>query len=432
MTVLTDIIQVQISRETQAVSRAAFNIPLFLAEHTTFSERARTYTSFSAIAEDFNSGTSVYEAAARYFGQELVPATVVIGRKQIDGVVGSISPVSNNTEYSVTINGVAVKATSDADATAVEIAAALKAAFDIAVGITGVNFVDNLDGTFDVDVVTPGSAWSITSSSNVTLTNKASTESWPDAIDAVEFENSQWIALNAETHEDADILAIAEVIEAREKVYITSTSSAAAKTAVTTDIISQLKDLGYQKTAIMWKGDADENYPECAWTAYQIQPLPGSNTWAHKTLTGTSVDKLTGTETTNLKNKNANTYESIGGVNATTGGKMVGGEYIDIMIGVLWLTARMRERIWFRMVNSSKIAYTNAGIAIIEAEVRAQLQEGIRNNFLADSPSPVIFVPDALSVDPNLRATRVLEDLTFEARLAGAIHFVTIRGSVFV
>ena len=111
---------------------------------------------------------------------------------------------------------------------------------------------------------------------------------------------------------------------------------------------------------------------------------------------------------------------------------MVGGEYIDVMIGVLWLTARMRERIWFRMVNSSKIAYTNAGIAIIEAEVRAQLQEGIRNNFLADSPAPVIFVPDALSVDPNLRATRVLEDLTFEARLAGAIHHIAIRGSVFV
>jgi hypothetical protein len=100
------------------------------------------------------------------------------------------------------------------------------------------------------------------------------------------------------------------------------------------------------------------------------------------------------------------------------------------MVGVLWLTARMRERIWFRMVNTSKIAYNQAGIAIIEAEVRAQLQEGIRNNFLDNSPAPVIFVPDALSVDPNLRATRTLEDLRFEARLSGAIHFVKISGSV--
>lgn len=431
MTVLTDIIQVQISRETQAVSRAAFNIPMFLAEHTAFSERARTYSNFTAVAEEFKSGTAVYEAASRYFGQELVPATIVIGRKQVDGVEGSVATVSNSTEYKLVVNGTSVTITSDTSATAIEIVAALKTEFTTA-AIAGVNFTDNLDGTFDLDVAIPGAAWSVNASSNLNLVNKASTETWADAITAVEQENNQWIALNAATHVDADILEIAEAIEAREKIYITSTNSSAVKTSVTTDLASQLKSLGYQKTALMWKADADENYPECAWTAYQLQPLPGSNTWAYKTLTGTSVDKLTGTETTNLKNKNVNTYENIGGVNATTGGKMVGGEYIDIMVGVLWLTARMRERIWFRMVNTSKIAYTNAGIAIIEAEVRAQLQEGIRNNFLADSPAPVIYVPDALAVDPNLRATRVLEDLSFEARLAGAIHFVTIRGSVFV
>ena len=432
MTVLTDIIQVQISRETQAVSRAAFNIPLFISEHTAFAERARTYTSIAGVAEDFGSGSSAYEAALRYFGQELVPSTIVIGRKQVNGVDGSVKTVSNSTEYTLTINGVKIAFTSDASATAIEIVAGLKAAFTAATSITGVNFTNNLDGTFDIDVVTPGAAWSVKSSDNLNLVKKASVETWPDAISAVEQANNEWIVLNAETHADADILAIAEAIEAREKIYGTSTSSAAVKTSVTTDIASQLKALGYQKTFLMWKADADENYPECALSAYQIQPLPGSNTWAYKSLTGTSTDKLTATESINLKAKNVVTYENIGGVNATTGGKMVGGEFIDIMVGVLWLTARMRERIWFRMVNTSKIPYTNAGIAIIEAEVRAQLQEGIRNNFLADSPAPVIRVPDALSVDPNLRATRTLEDLSFEARLAGAIHFVTIRGSVYV
>ena len=39
MTVLTDIIDIQISRETTAVSRAAFNIPMFLATHANFTER---------------------------------------------------------------------------------------------------------------------------------------------------------------------------------------------------------------------------------------------------------------------------------------------------------------------------------------------------------------------------------------------------------
>jgi hypothetical protein len=421
MTVLTDIVQVSISRETQSVSRAAFNIPMFLAEHTNFSERSRTYTSFAALAEDFPSGSSVYEAGLRYFGQELVPASVVIGRKQINGVDGTVATVTNSTEYSVTINGVKVAITSDGTATAIEIVAALKAAVDAETDIVGVNFTDNLDGTFDIDVAVSGAEWSVVASSNLSIVSKASTESWADALTAVEFSNSQWIAMNAETHIDADILELAEAIEAREKIYITSTSSAAVKTSSTTDIASQLKSLGYQKTGLMWKADADENFPECAWTAYQIQPLPGSNTWAYKTLTGTSVDRLTGTESANLKAKNVSTYENIGGVNATTGGKMCGSEFTDVMVGVLWLTARMRERIWFRLVNTSKIPFTQAGISIVEAEVRAQLQEGIRNNFLADSPAPVITVPDVLAIDPNLRATRTLEDLSFEARLAGAI-----------
>ena len=330
MTVLTDIVQVSISRETQSVSRAAFNIPMFLAEHTNFSERSRTYTSFAALAEDFPSGSSVYEAGLRYFGQELVPASVVIGRKQINGVDGTVATVTNSTEYSVTINGVKVAITSDGTATAIEIVAALKAAVDAETDIVGVNFTDNLDGTFDIDVAVSGAEWSVVASSNLSIVSKASTESWADALTAVEFSNSQWIAMNAETHIDADILELAEAIEAREKIYITSTSSAAVKTSSTTDIASQLKSLGYQKTGLMWKADADENFPECAWTAYQIQPLPGSNTWAYKTLTGTSVDRLTGTESANLKAKNVSTYENIGGVNATVGGKLCGSEFIDL------------------------------------------------------------------------------------------------------
>lgn len=421
----------QISRETQAVSRAAFNIPLFIAEHVAFAERSRVYTSFKAIEEDFSDGSSVYKAAARFFGQELVPAKVVIGRKQVDAVDGTLVTVSNSTEYFVTINGTKVSVTSDASATAIEIVAALKTAFTAA-SITGINFTDNLNGSFEVEVVTPGTGWSIVASSNIALANQASTETWPAALAAVEADNNEWIALTASSHADADILALAEAIEAREKIYVASTSSAAVKTNSTTDIASQLKALGYQKTALIWKADADTNYPECGWVASQIQPTPGSNTWAYKSITGAAVDKLSGTETTNLVAKNVSTYEYIGGVNSTTGAKMAGGEFIDIMLGVLWLTARMRERIWFRLANTPKIAYTNAGIAIIEAEVRAQLQEGIRNNFLSDSPAPVIYTPDALSVDPNLRATRTLEDLKFEARLAGAIHFVRISGSVYV
>lgn len=344
---------------------------------------------------------------------------------------GLVAVVANSTEYSITVNGTKVAITSDSNATAIEIVAALETAF-LNLEMDGVNFTNNANGTFEVYVVEPGAGWSIKASSNIELTNQASPESWSDALLAVEMENNEWIALTTETHIDENIIELAGEIEAREKIYVVAVSDADVKTTSTNDVASQLKSLGYQKTAIMWKADADTAYPECAWVAGQIQPAPGNNSWAYKSLTGTATDRLTGTESVNLSNKNVSTYEYISGVNSVVGGKMAGGEFIDVMLGVLWLTARMRERIWFRLANTPKIAYTNAGIAILEAEVRAQLQEGIRNNFLAANPTPVVVVPDALSVDPNLRALRTLEDLKFEARLAGAIHFVKISGSVFV
>ena len=84
------------------------------------------------------------------------------------------------------------------------------------------------------------------------------------------------------------------------------------------------------------------------------------------------------------------------------------------------------------MVNSKKIPFTAAGAAIIEAEIRGQLNDGIRVGGLAASPAPTVEVPDVLSVSVNARAQRIFEGITFEARLAGAIHFVKISGTVTV
>ena len=92
----------------------------------------------------------------------------------------------------------------------------------------------------------------------------------------------------------------------------------------------------------------------------------------------------------------------------------------------------MKERLWQRMANSKKIPYTSAGAAIIEAEIRAQLNDGIRVGGLAESPSPKVDVPDVLTLSSNVRAQRIFEGITFDARLAGAIHFVKISGTVTV
>lgn len=428
---LTDIIDIQISRETAAVARAAFNIPMFLATHTAFSERAKEYTSLEAVGEDFSTTSPVYIAAQRAFAQQLRPTRIVVGRRQVDSVVGSISSVANNTEYTLTINGKDYSYTSDASATDTEIVAGLEAEFALD-PVTGVTFTDNGDGTFDVEVTTPGTGWSIKATSNIALTNNVATETYVDALAKVISENDTWYGLVADTHVEADVLALAADVESRKKIYGVSSSDAGIITNSTTDLASKLKDLGYQRTWVIYHPLAGEVYPEMALMAYQMQEQPGSNSWAYKTLTGVPVTRLTDSQSAYAVAKNVFTYEEIGAISATTNGKMIGGEWVDVMVFVDWLESRMRERLWFILVNSKKIPYTNAGLTRIESEVRAQLQEGIRFGGISEDVPYTVFIPNANEVDPNLRAARRAEGVTFEARISGAIHFVGIRGTVTV
>lgn len=427
MTVLTDIIEINISRETAAVAQTNFNVPMFVSAHTRFAERARSYSSLTAVAEDFLPSDTAYIAAQKLFGQVLKPAQIVIGRRLVPSSTVNITTVATGS-YTMTINEVPFTFVATGVDTAITIATGLKAAYDVT-PISGVTVTDNLDGTLTV-ASTIGYSLEVTS--NMSSSNSPSVESWVTTINEITTVNNTWYALMIESHVEADVLAVAGQIEGMKKIFATSSSQADIKTTATTDTFSKLQDLAYQRTFGVFSATADTEYPECAWVGYQLQEQPGSNTWAYKALSGVTVSVLSDTESTNIHNKNGSTYENVGGLNSTIGAKMFGGEWIDVMIFVDWLEQRMKERLWSRMANSKKIPYTAAGAAIIEAEIRAQLNDGIRVGGLATSPAPTVEVPDVLSVSVNARAQRIFEGITFEARLAGAIHFVKIMGTVTV
>src|SRR5690349_15774972 len=106
MTRLTDIIEIQISRETSAVAQTNFNVPAFISAHTNFVERARVYSSLLAVADDFASTESAYIAAQKFFGQAIKPSNIVIGRRQIPGATVNVVTVALNTTYTLTVSDV--------------------------------------------------------------------------------------------------------------------------------------------------------------------------------------------------------------------------------------------------------------------------------------------------------------------------------------
>lgn len=233
------------------------------------------------------------------------------------------------------------------------------------------------------------------------------------------------------TAEPYDVLLVVE------NILVTGGVSQANGTTTTTvdpttDLGAELKALTLDRTGLIYLATADTEYPEAALAGGQLPQDPGSITWAFKTLTLVTIDELTSAQKSKALGNNVNTYTEVGGIGITQNGTMASGRFIDIRRGVDWIEARMEENIFFQVANLPKIPYTDSGIAIIENEMREVLNDGIDKNVIAADPPFEIETPLATDVAANDRVNRLLPDVTFDARMAGAIHKVEIQGVVSI
>lgn len=83
MSELDKVVSVSITRHSQSITTASFQIPLVLVEEAPFSDEAitRQYTSLSAVEEDFLPGSIGHTFASRLFGQEVSPPKIIIGTR---------------------------------------------------------------------------------------------------------------------------------------------------------------------------------------------------------------------------------------------------------------------------------------------------------------------------------------------------------------
>jgi hypothetical protein len=427
MSELDQIIQITLTRESTPVATASFQIPLILAAFTNFSERTRTYTDFDAVTDDFSSTDKVYTIAQKLFGQSTVgavPPSIVVGRRQVDSVTFTPT-VADSTAYTVTLNGVVYTFTSGVGATATTIVTGLKAAIGSPTGITVTGTT-----TLTLAATVAGTAWSVIASVNLVAVNAAPTETWADALTAVSDDNDVWYALVTETHTSADVQALSAAIQARRKIFGTSSQDTVVPTTGTTDIAYILDSISAGRTYGVYLPTADAEYPEAVWMGSQLAYTPGSNDWDFKRGVGATVSKLNDTARVNLRAKNMNMYTTVGGVNVFQDGNMFDGTPIDQVIIEDWLYARLQEQIYFRLVNTLKIPMTNAGLVIIENEIRSVLSQAEANGAIDRGWS--VTVPDVLDIPVNLRALRTAGVFQFRVRLAGSIRKVIINGFLAV
>nr|DAJ98442.1 MAG TPA: tail sheath protein [Caudoviricetes sp.] len=443
------IVNVDITLNTAGTTREGFGLPLFLASTDNFEERIRGYTSLTEVAEDFDESSAAYKAAKQLWSQTPKVTQLYIGRRSMQYTVAVPDAVAESTEYSLTVavgGGVSqpFQYTAKADDTALivlnefktQIEASPAVKDDVQVNVTGAGdsatMIISKAGDNDfVKVTTTGKTLSISS----TTADSAST-----ALSAIETYSTDWYFIATEDRTSQFVLAMASEIQARKKIFFTANSDVKAlqgtDLASATDVPAQLAKSKYTRTVCLWHHTARYDYPEMAYIAYGAPYDAGSIAWGNAQLTGVETSyqpankrPLTSIQKSALDARSCNFIDLDGGVPVVRRGITSGGEWIDIVRGVDWLTSDLKTSLRDLLINQKggKITYDDTGITRIRQVIETSLQRAVNRNFLS---SYTVNVPKASQVSLADKKARILKDITFHGIIAGAILDVDLKGTV--
>ena len=385
-----DIVNVNVSLQTTASSRAGFGTQLFIGAHAWFRERVRSYSSLTAAAQDLPTTSNEYKALQAVFAQSPQPQTVKIGRREATTTLTPTGAVDATT-YSVRVevNGgdfvvASYTATVPTD-TQETIATALKAAIDgdvdVSAHVTTAVVGTGADAVLTIAATTSTDEYAVSALTELTTTF-ASTETAADVLAAIKLEDNGFYFVTAHDHTEAFILAMAAAIEAEKKLYFVSSSDEnvlAALANPATDTFGKLYDSNYFRTVTLYHQNADTAFPECAFVGRFSPSDPGTVMWTIKTLSGvskstalnggTTATPLSSTQKTNLGNRNANFIDNQRGVDIVYGGKTVGGEWCDIIRSRDYIEDQTEAALFNLKLNQPKIPFDDVGINQIKATV---------------------------------------------------------------
>ena len=307
---------------------------------------------------------------------------------------------------------------------------------------------NNVSGAFGnavtISILTPvaGVTTAITQPSGGT--DMIVSEAIGDTLIAAAAVNADFYAVAFNRHYRADsaqLLALAAWAEGNERpAFITTNDAGVADASNTSDIASQLKAAGHQRTYLHYSSHVNE-YPEIA--AFAILATTSFNghntvkTLKFKHLALVTAEAIGADALAAIKRKNANVQYMTAGVSMADDGIMVGGNWLDEIHGADALAEEVRTRVFGLFARTStKIPYTESGMALIKAEVRGALSQFEGNGFLAEAvdgdgnylPAFDVLsgaVSKASKVD---KANRIAPEVEFWGRLASAIHDVKING----
>lgn len=486
---VSTIVAVNISVGAAFPQKSGFGTLLIVTNETGVvgaAERIRFYSDADSVSTDWGAMSEASAAAAAYFSQQPKPLQLAIatrfeadqaaelrGGSNAETVIPTWAAITNPT-FTISIDGVeediaagTMAAVTDMDDVADVIETALQAVaaggytlatctwdgsrFFIKSGTTGA-----ASSISYVKTTSPAAGTDITelmdcAQGDATKSDGFAGETITEALAAIQAKNERWYGLmfTKEMRDDVvvnledGVEAAATWCEARVKVFFNTTNDLDVLDSVsTTDIASVLKTSNYRRTMTTFSSYVDE-YPSAsiAGRAFIVNfNQPDSTiTLKFKQGPGISTESITTNQKTVLDSKRANAFIDVGGSTLFAESFMsAAGVFFDEVHGLDWLTEEIQNTVFgYLLTRTTKVPYTDKGLAAIEQQVIRALDRAVRNGLLAPGYTldgeflpngyKTVVIPVAETSQADIEA-RFYGGLSFVALGAGAIHRVQVDG----
>jgi len=236
---------------------------------------------------------------------------------------------------------------------------------------------------------------------------------------------------------------VAAWVGANDRVFVAQTADITVLDPVdVTSIMFRYKAAGYGSVQVVYSNDPDAYISASAFGVLATTSFRGTDTvktQKFKDMPGVITENLAPDNLAQIHGKFGNSFYETANIRMFDSGRTSGGSWLDEIHGAAALAEEIRVRVFGLLSRvSTKVAYTELGMARLEAEVEGALGQFETNGYLASRvdengdilPAYSIWHIPVIDVSATDKANRIAPDIEFTARLAGAIHAVTINGTL--
>jgi hypothetical protein len=195
----------------------------------------------------------------------------------------------------------------------------------------------------------------------------------------------------------------------------------------TDDVASDLDGANNTRAAVCFTRNMSGDWA-AGLLGQMLAVTPGSATWAFKQIAGATADTLTTTHFNAARAKHALLYTTDRGEAHTWDGFAASGRYFDVTHGADFLKADIETRVYQQFLNRPKIPFNATGLSIIESAIRGALGASEAAGLI--EPGWFVTMPSLVGYSSVDKAARLLRTVEFSAVLTGAVHSVTVAGTL--